>query len=468
MNLNEACQEVLGRDLRAALADILGYQILTPAQEQAVAVLGREPRVAAMGGSASGKTFIFGAVATIALTISPGGRALFAAPKLEQAEKLTWLEVCRCIQFARERGFELAPFGLGIREWYPAGKEKRPDWWGMCYALSDRNNAASVKGLLHSQTRTLIVLDELEGIAPEVRETFEASAITGRPTSHIWCSFNPISRANASASFYFSLPEHCRLRFSTLEAAEWMEKNGISIPGIPTLKELTGKWQGREQDPMYHTYVLGEFPPESEEWTVIPENVFQQCVGISVSGNLTALGIDTAAGSNETVIASVKNNVVSIPYASRAHHGTQEVCVRVKDILREFPAGTPVVVDYIGLGGKGVVDILRLDGVNVLPFIGGAKDFCGHTDPTKLTANVATWAWWEVRELAMKKAISFPDDPVLRRQFARRFSVTADRVYQLEMKEKLETSPDRADAVAMAVLGATVKSRAGTLEWGVL
>lgn len=466
MTIGEHLRRVFRRGLRELFDVFCGYSVLTPQQERLIEMLENERRVAVAGGSGVGKSFVLGTAAAIVVASTPGMKALFGAPKLEQAVKLSWLHLQNAILRARERGWEFAPDGITEREWYPVGQKKNPGWYACCMALSDRNNAASVKGMLHGE-RVLVVLDEMEGIAPEVRDALLAG--TSQENAHFWFSFNPVSRTDAAGEFWSQTPENARIQISALDTARWMSERGVSIPGVPTLASIQENWAGKEHTPGYYTYVLGEFPPQDAAEVVIPASWFDALTGVSPSSGLTALGVDTAAGGDETVIAAIVNGVVSIPWASRAVHQTADVVAAVKNVVVRLglPRDVPIAVDYIGTGGKGVYDLLRLDGYNAIQFVGGGKKFLGHSDPTGLTADCATWAWMEVRSLVEKSRaqgvplISFPADPELRRQFERPFRVSQEREYKLADKSDLDSSPDRADAVAMAVLGALVSRRVG-------
>lgn len=447
-------------DLRAAFADLLGYTVLSPDQERGLDVLSSQSRVSFCGGTGTGKSFILGGATAILTALWPQSKALFGGPKLEQASRLSWLEFQRAHDRARERGLPLGG-QLGSYEWRGAR-----DWFAVCMALSDRNNAAGVKGMMHAAGGVWVVLEELEGVAPEVRDALDAG--TTQENAHFWTAFNPVDPTDAAGQFWAGTPEVGRVRFSALACAEWQERTGIRIPGMPTLAALRQKWGGRENEPLYYTNVLGEFPPESHQWVVVPRDWFDRCTGVAPAGVAqVGIGVDTAGGRAENVIAVADHGRVIVAWCSRDLHQTPRIVTECKRIAEQYGGRkVPIAVDVVGQGGKGVADQLRADGYNALDFIGGGREFAGKRDVAELTADCATWAWWSLREAVAATiegraaAICLPADPLLREQLARRYSVVAERRYKLETKDAAN-SPDRADAVAMAWLAALVGRRTG-------
>ena len=460
MTLKDHLVKVTGRDLRACFADVFGYKALSPDQERHIELLQTQPRVCAKGGTGVGKSFVQGVTAAITIATTRQSKGLFGGPKLEQASKLSWLELQRAVLAAKERGRPLSTTPLGVTDWYPVGKDRRPDWFAVCMALSDRNNAASVKGMMHS-ARTVIALDELEGVAQEVQDALDAG--TAQENVHYWVAFNPIDQNDAAGRFWAATPIEARIQMSAIACAEWQERTGVKIPGMPTLAALEAKWKGRENEPLYYTNVLGDFPPESASWVVVPKDWFDKCRLETDGGiNSVGIGVDTAGGRAENVIAVVDRGRVSIAWANRELHQTPRLVTEVKRIAEPYGRAVPIAVDVIGQGGKGVADQLRADGWNALDFVGGGREFAGvaASDASMdLYADRATWAWFQIRVAVQATAegrpsIQLPNDSVLRDQGARRYGVTGERRYKLESKDSAN-SPDRFDAVAMAWAAAT-------------
>jgi len=468
-----------GRDLRAWLSDVFGYKHISPDQEQHCELLQTQPRVCAKGGTGTGKSFMQGCATAALLTTSAPSKALFGGPKREQAARLSWLEMLRAVRAAENKGIRLGKQQPGVMDWYPLGKEEWPDSFAACMALSDNNNAAAVKGMLHS-TRVAVVLDELEGIADEIQAALDAG--TTQDDAHFWVAFNPVDPEDAAGRFWHATPHAGRVHYSALRCAEWQELTGIRVPGMPTLQAIEAKWKGRENEPLYYTNVLGEFPPQSADRIVVPKDWFDLCTNciadVPQRGTRSVLGIDTGGGRAETGGIGMIGSVMQPARASKATHDTIKTAVAMREYAFQLGPETDCVIDWVGLGGKGVGEQLLAFGNRVLVFRGGARKVtrlvgAETEEPVAqcpdLYRDNATWAYFTVRELVRRtveaieagrpeRYISFPDDALLRSQLARRFTVDArDKSYVLEAKRNMGTpSPDRGDMAAMAALASVV------------
>ena len=460
------------RDFRAGLADVFGLKVLSPDQELHVAALQKHRRVAAMGGTGTGKSFVQGNVARLISMLWPS-KVLFGGPKLDQASKLSWLEFQRAHDKAVARDPKLSPGGkLQTTEWQGPAR----DWFAVCMALSDRNNAAAVKGMLHAE-RVAVVLDELEGVAPEVRDALMAGTV--QDNAHYWFAFNPVNLNDAAGQFWQGTPEGARVHLSALACAEWLERTGNHIPGMPSLKAIDEVWHGKENEPLYYTNVLGEFPPPSAQNTIVPRDWYNRltnCVTeITRDDRARAgVGVDTGGGQAETGCCLRLGRVIMPIQAAREGHNTINAALAVRRYLSaENAQGAPIAVDWIGTGGKGVGEQLQNHGSRVLVFHGGGQQL------TELVAaeverpvarcpadyaDLITWGYFLIHEDARRtieamdcgrpeRYISFPPSDTLARQLERHFIPDKDRKYRLEAKDS-SNSPDEADMAAMASVAA--------------
>jgi hypothetical protein len=322
-----------------------------------------------------------------------------------------------------------------------------------------------------------VVLDELEGVAPEVRDALDAG--TTQDNAHYWVAFNPVSPDDAAGQFWAATPEAARIHLSSIDCAEWQERTGHKIPGMPTLAAIEAKWKGRENEPRYYSDVLGEFPPESADWVIVPKDWYDLCTNCIPTPESRdyahkGIGVDTGGGSAETGACGVIGRVILPVRASRTGHDTIAAALAVRQFESEMGRGVPIAVDWIGLGGKGVGEQLRHDGRCVFVFRGGARAINELVAPEvereltrcpDLYADNITWGYFALREAtratveAIKagrpdRYISFPDDAQLRDQLSRRYKADQDRRYKLASKDSAN-SPDRADMAAMAWLAAT-------------
>jgi hypothetical protein len=451
------------KDLRAGFTDLLGVQFLTSDQERLIEVIQREPTVGAMGGVNTGKSHIMGGAALLLIGTHNPTKALFGAATEDQAGRLSWAEMQRAFRSLAERAAKVGGPAftgtMGRYEWRPS--ESAVDWWAQVTACPRGKDGAGLRGMLHAKT-ALALLEEVNGID----QTAIAALWTGTraPGAHFWYSFNPTSKDDAAGRLWANTPAAGRVQLSLLRAIEDCEKAGVSIPGVTdrvTLERDFRRWEGT---PLWYTNVLGEFPPDSAVYVVIPKDWYDRCT-VAIAQDApdsthVALGVDTSGGRAENVVASVVGRACRIEWANRELHHTPRLVAEVERIAQRY-GGTsvPIAVDVIGQGGKGVYDQLLADGYNALAFVGGGLEFDGRRDPTGLSADVATWAWMSLREAAQmtvegKPSVSFPADDVLRDQLARPYGTSRDRKFKLESKTDIVLSPDRADAVAMAWLAA--------------
>ena len=486
-------------DLRAGLHDLCGipfcpcgqgdkHLLLTDDQQHAIDAIETQREVGLCGGTGTGKSYILGCAGLVFTAQLADSKALYGGPKLDQTLGLSWLELLRAYrkfaEWCKAKGIEPGETP-GVAEWFPMGKDLRPEWFAKVHALSANDEAAAVRGMMHAGGGVLACLEEVHGIAPLVMNAIDDGMT--QVNAHLWFSFNPVNDANPAGQRWAQLPEAGRVTFSGLDAAEWQARHGVEIPGMPTRAAILEKWAGRENDPRYYVNVLGQFPPKSADRLVIPQDWYDLLSDAanypddpeptSAQRASASLGVDTAGGRAENVVASLCGIRVKVEWANRELHQTPRLVAEVRRIADTYAGKrTPIAIDLVGEGGKGVHDDLKSLGYNALPMVGGGKEFAEQRDSTDLSSDAITWAWFTARDLARQtvdaicqgrpeRFIRFPVDPDSREQWARPFAVNGERHYQMASKtkdnpalglSKLTVSPDRADAQAMAVLAGVV------------
>jgi hypothetical protein len=476
------------RDLRAGYSDLLGFDLVPPWVERMLAAVQSEPIVGFRGGNGTSKSHTFGQCAAIFIPTHLNSHTLFLGPKLDQTRELAWRDMRLTAQRVKHKRtiagqeYEM-PLGgnLLAEQW-----RFNDDWWAKVMAAGrESDQAVDLSGVLHCAGSKCALLEEMTAIRHEV-----LSAVLGAMTGaefHLWFSFNPFKKSDAAGALWATLPEAARVHVSALEVIEWQECTGTTIPGVASRSWLdrVARPQWGEGTPQWTVRVLGEFPDESEEWVTVPESWSRRvtnCIPAPTSRDRrqACIGVDTGwGGSAETVLACVVGRVVqplAIYPRLRDVPGTAGHISRLAGNLAGVSA-VSVAVDVVGTGGAGVHDIVKGYGMPVMAVQGGATRFCDEPIPD-LYGDCITWAWWEVRERVRRTIevmdaeaeageapgtrvdayeISLPDDDVLRSQLARPYEVRGDRKVKLMSKDDLADkgipSPDRADALAMAVLG---------------
>lgn len=466
-------------DPRAGLADLCGVEVLSPDQEHAVEVLHKEPTAGLMGGVNTGKSWLLGRLALLYIGCHGNCKAIFSGPQEAQTALLSWAHLCAGYRFANEKAEKVgAPrqFGGKLNKTDWTCSTLLPDWWARIHACQRGTDGSSMKGMLHAPF-ALACLEEVNGMDETGVKALWAG--TRAPGARFWFSFNPVSKQDTAGHLWSDLPSAGQVQLSLLRFVEWQERMGLTFEGCTDRATLERDFRKYEGTPLWYTNVLGEFPPDDASWVVVPKTWFDICAHsepLGASG--TGIGVDTAGGRAENIIAVVENGRVKIAWASRELHQTPNIVAAVKEVARNYPRGTPIAVDIVGQGGKGVADDLRADGYNALDFRGGDPEFNGQSDPDKLCSESITWAWFMVRRacestIAGKPCIQLPQDDILREQFARRYAASGEKKWVMASKDvehktlnlpKLRVSPDRADAVAMA-WAAAVAGQSYTPRW---
>jgi hypothetical protein len=447
-------------DPRAGLADLCGVEVLSPDQEHAVEVLHREPTAGLMGGVNTGKSWLLGRLALLYIGCHGNTKAIFSGPKEEQTALLSWAHLQAGYRYANEKAAAqgIAPmFGGKLNRYdWQCDPEVFPDWWARVYACQRGQDGSTMRGMMHSEF-ALALLEEVNSMDKTGVDALWSG--TRAPGARFWFSFNPTDAGDTAGQLWAQLPSAGQVQLSLLRFIEWQERKGITLPGVTDRAVLERDFRKFEGTPLWYTNVLGQFPPESSSFVVVPKDWFDKCLTAEPTGiEGVGIGIDTGRGKAENVIAVVDRGKVSLPWISREQYETPITVTHAKEICGRYPKGTPIAVDVVGTGGAGVADDLRLDGFNALDFNGGGREFAGiaGSDPSMdLFTDRVTWAWWQLRLAAeatfdgRAKSVQFPDDPLLRDQLARGYGVAGERRFKLDSKVGA-VSPDRGDAVAMA------------------
>jgi hypothetical protein len=493
-------------DLRAGLHDLCGipfctcgqgdkHLLLTDDQQKAIDAVQQHSEVGLCGGTGTGKSYILGCMGLVFTAVTLDSKALYGGPKMDQTLGLSWLELLRAhrafTMWCERRNISPGR-SPGVGEWYPLGKDARPEWNAKVMALSANDEAAAVRGMMHAPGGVLALLEEVHGIAPLVMDAIDDGL--NQTNAHLWFSFNPVNDANPAGQRWARLTPGAQVTFNALDAAEWQARHGAVIPGMPSRQTIAAKWAGRETDPRYYVNVLGQFPPKSADRLVIPQDWYDLLSDpanypLDIEPTPThraqaSLGVDTAGGRAENIIASFCGIRVKVEWAERELHQTPRLVAEVRRVAEQFAGQRmPIAVDLVGQGGKGVHDDLVSLGYNAIPMQGAGSHFAGRResdysrDKMELCDDAITWAWFAVRDLARltvdairagrpERYIRFPVDAEAREQWARPFALNGSGRYEMAGKDKdkpalgltkLKVSPDRADAAAMAVLARIVQ-----------
>lgn len=310
----------------------------------------------------------------------------------------------------------------------------------------------------HSES-LLFVLDEASGINDIIFEPI-LGALTGEETKLIMVG-NP---TKTSGFFYDSFTKNRSMFHCITLNAEHSKR--VTHDFVNSIIALYGK----DSDP-YRVRVLGEFPKSQadtfisleliERATILPPSIQPDDV-YEIS-----LGVDVARyGDDESII-------ISDIYTGKKHiakiedilykNSTVELTGHVKQIIRKYNELYPKIAVQVNVDGggvgAGVVDELDND-YSDLKYIVNEKTFGGSggslADEPMQYSNDTGIMWGNIKRLLMNEELIIPDDAELITQLSnRKYKIDEDGKILLErkadMKKRGAHSPDRADALALAL-----------------
>jgi hypothetical protein len=166
------------------------------------------------------------------------------------------------------------------------------------------------------------------------------------------------------------------------------------------------------------------------------------------------IGVDLARhGGDESVAVRVQAGVVSVLWAIR-EPDLMATAGRIWDVSGQGS----IWLDVTGLG-YGVADRLAEQGVRAAHFVAG-----GSSSDRRRWLNLRAEAWWHARSMFEGGVVQLPDDRVLAGQLsAVRYRLASSGAIQIQAKEEMRKSPDRADALVIALWAS--RQALGWAQW---
>lgn len=418
---------------------------LSPRQAEIMRAVRDHARVAVRSGQKVGKSTIAVLIAFWFALTHERARVVLAAPTDAQVKGVLWKELRRIAGLAKRDIGASVPLDPATGIQFPDGRE-----------IVGRTTSTKKENLAGTSTPNLLyIVDEASGVSEEAYEALEGNRAGGddnNPARMVLLS-NPTQN---SGTFFDAF--HTKASFwepihvSSVEAAEYEPH----IPGMATrsyIDERRVEWG--EHSPMFAVRILGEFAEEGFN-SVVPlvlVSAAQKAWQHTEAEGEFEVGVDVARfGDDETVIAARRGSKIFelIPLKGADNPEVAgEVLAAVRD-LRAHPDEVPKVkVDGDGNGG-GVCDLLRRSKeVELVEIHAAAKA----TAPTyhKLRDQL----WFGIANWLREGGVLPPDKKLTEELLAPKYSFDANARYVVEgkpdLKPRLGRSPDRADAVALAI-----------------
>lgn len=453
--------------------EVLGIEPWARQVEILESVAGAHRRIAVRSGHKISKTLSAAVIALWWVKTKKNGRVIVTSHKDLQVREVFWREFRQCYQRARR------PLG-GVIHLTPRHGLQYPDGRQVIgFTSKDVEGFGGWSG-----AEILFLVDEASGVDDHVIEAIEGNLAGG---GKVMLLGNPL---RTSGQFY---------RAFTAERSAWhrihiSSEESPNVTGIgPPIEGLaTRQWVEEyrqklgpdyEKSPVYQVRVRGSFPTQVEDAVIGLLDV-----EVAVARHATALedgplevGVDPARfGDDETVAQPRRGKKALGRLVLRAMDSIDvagKVVEHIRGLVRKDAAGAwlerpRVKVDVIGIGA-GVYDVLRRNAALEVLAVNVSEA------PTALPekgepgyALLRDQLWFATRDW-LRAGGAIDDDPLLAQDLvAPRYGFTPGGDYKVEsklkIKQRLGRSPDRADALGLAIYNPPPKPRAeiARVPWG--
>jgi hypothetical protein len=373
------------------------------------------------------------------------------APTHRQIRSILWREIRALYHGAK------IPLGGELHELPEIGLQYEDGREIVGFYTTEPEKMAGISG-----PNVLFIVDEASGIPVEIYEAIEGNRAGG---AGLVLFSNP---TQTSGEFFDAF--HTKRSYWTCIHVSSVEAAETGIPGLATkafIDEKRREWG--EASPLYQVRIEGNFPSQAEN-SVIPlvdvEAALARHDSTHDEATLT-LGVDVARfGDDASIIFPVRGKKAFAPIKLQGKDNVQ-VAGAVMDVARRLRFGSNervrVNVDVIGVGA-GVADQLRdrhqakeivLAEVNVAEKASSERFQREYANlRSELWFNVAAW---------LRSGGAIPRDGELEGELVAplyTFDLKGRRKVEAkdDLKKRLGRSPDKADALALAVHSRPVAS----------
>lgn len=433
--------------------EVLGLRLWSR-QEEILRAAFEHSRVAVRSGHKIGKS-----TSAVALALwfasdperRPGARVVMTSSSARQVRTILWRELRRLYRPVKDKlGGELHKVPDAGLVW-DDGREI------LGFSTDEPEKMAGVSG-----EHVLFIVDEASGVPEEIFEAIEGNRAGG---ARLVMFSNP---TRASGTFFDAF--HAKRQFWKGLRVSSEEAAAVSppIPGLATrgwIEEKAEEWQ--RDSPIYQVRVCGNFPQQGE-CAVVALDAIERARERFDARESTALdalevGVDVARfGDDETVLAA-RRGQHALPLRALPNGDGPDTAGRVLAEVAALRSGNEPVrikIDVIGVGASVYDTLIRTapNGVEVLA-VNVAESATAHgPDGEERYARLRDQLWFALRDW-IREGGELPDDGKLEAELlAPEYSFDARGRYVVESKDrikaKIQRSPDRADALALAVFNA--------------
>lgn len=441
-------------------------------QEELLRTVAGYPRVAVRSGHKVSKSCSAAILALWWVATRPGGRCIVTAPSGHQIRDIFWKELTK--QHRRAR----AEIGGTLHRVPDRGLQFADGREVLGFSTDEPEKMSGISG-----ENLLFIVDEASGVDEAIFEAIDGNRAGG---GRIVMFSNPTKTSGYFYEAFTRRAEHWTLLHISSEESPNVAAGRAVVPGLATREWIEEKREEYGADSaQYFVRVRGDFPTHADNgiigvslveesqkrWHALGDPLARFKDSALARANVLHLGVDVARfGGDESVIFLRRGNLVIGPYCYRGldsvdlagrvmaialEHRARHLMRRSRDEnfgLDEeyFAEEVPVVaVDVIGIG-SGVFDALKRD-----KRVQAIAVDVSTSPPNDDYARLRDFLWFSIREW-LKAGGAIPLDAKLTAELvAPTYSFTVAQQIQVEskdeMRKKLKRSPDRADALALAI-----------------
>lgn len=388
-----------------------------------------------------GKTAIAGRTALWFLAVHEGAKVITTAPTALQVRAQLWKEIAA--------GYRAAGGFIG-GELYDTRLELADDWFAVGFSTDRAERFAG----FHAE-HILLLVDEASGVPEDIFES-AAGLLTTEGSRELLIGNPTRTSGTFFDAFHGSRSLYSTIAIPAFETPAFTREN---VPRSVARQLVSRKWvedhtrRWGEGSPLWQVRIAAEFPSQSDDVVVSLGDLEGAQARELEPGVPLILSCDVARfGADHTVLAVRRGNVVRLAksYGGRDLMRTVgEITRLARDLEHETSVRPIVVVDDAGVGG-GVTDRLN----ELAEF--EVRDFNAARVATRPSdyPNRRSESWFDLADAL--PLLDLDDDGELAADLlAPRYVIDSQgrRLVEAkaETKRRLRRSPDRADAVAMAL-----------------
>lgn len=449
MELTKEQQEQFARLLEVWRKDIAAFAFdafeseLRPKQIEFCKAFQHNKRITFKGGVGFGKTHVMAIIVWWSLFTHDRLKVTIFGPTESQLKSGIWNE----LQSLFGRMPEQLKNGWDVT----ATRISRAEGPSDCFAewrTANKDNVASARGI-HADNNFILV-DEATG----VDEIIFVEALQ----NHLTTDLNPklclVSNPKATSGFFYRTWKDDNI------SGMWTKVHGkMSDNPFVTKEELDNaiKQYGGVTSNEYRVLVEGEFPLQDEDGLIsrhLVELATNNPHAIPSESRQIIWGVDPAGpGKDRSVIIKRHDNKIIEPPIERRGLTITQLSYLIRDMFQALPQKerdrTLMVVDANGLG-RGLADNLKDFGLPV-------KGIVTQSSPTRkqdMYSRLRDQLWWECKEWFETENVCIPNNadlinelctPTYKYETNGRIKVEGKG----EMKKRLHSSPDFADALCL-------------------